>query len=339
MTAYKRMTLLILLVLSLLTVHMTASAEVTSQEVAPQEISVSSEPPVGSARLIVSDYALSSDPVLCGDGFTITLTLRNTSNDYAAKNIKLMLKDAQNEIIPERKIGSIYVDRIAADSSKTLSIQMKASASAKTDNKALALSITYEDDTGKTITDTDELYVPVRAPLKLEFDEPSLPERVVSGETIPLRINCYNRGTGTVNNIVCTIEGDGLVPESRAFFGNMASGEQKTQEVYILITRKNMNSTSSLSDEDKYGQVTANVQITYEDMDGKSYSETMDLTTSITAPVQETVVPQTETQDEPTAGQWWISITVIVLLIGAVVAVLCVQNHKKRKALQNNEMD
>ena len=51
-------------------------------------------------------------------------------------------------------------------------------------------------------TAADRIILPVRQPVRLAYEEPSLPARVTEGDTVPLTVMLMNLGKSAVYNVL-----------------------------------------------------------------------------------------------------------------------------------------
>ena len=102
------------------------------EENAPEETGKISTP-----RVIVTGFTTTPEEVYAGDTFTLTLNLKNTSKKTAVSNMLFDIQgtsegtDAANTyaaFLPTAGSSTIYVDRIGANSTKSISIELKSKA-------------------------------------------------------------------------------------------------------------------------------------------------------------------------------------------------------------------
>jgi hypothetical protein len=308
--------------------------------------SSSSEPkPQPQPKVIVSDYEVSPNPVVAGEEFNLSLTLKNTSEKQKVQNIKVNFKGETTDFISAESSNTVYLKSIAKKKTDTIDFKMKVRLNAEPKPQKVIVTIEYEDSKATAITATEEVAVEIKQPNRISYDKPNFPTTVNAGDTIPINMNVFNMGKSTLNNVMCALEAPGLIPEGSAFLGNMESGASKTAEMYVFVGTKDMSQTdegditTNGSDESaKYGATSGVIHLSYEDEFGQKFNEDIEISTSINPPV----IPETKEEpkeEKPKASQWWISVIIAALLIAAAVITAGVIRNKRKKKVALDEAD
>ena len=279
-------------------------------------------------KIIVSGYQISPSPVSAGDEFTATITLLNTSETQGVQNMAVTVSCDSPNFALQNESSTYYLGKLAKG--KTVDIELKY----KTDLETLParynimLAMEYDNSDAMTLSSSGTVPVAVTQPVRMQIELPKIPTDVNAGDTLPLSFQVMNLSRSAVYNVRVTLDAAGLIPSGTAFIGNMEAGSAMTADMDVFIGTKNM--TEGYESEDKYGYTSGIVTLTYEDENGQEYTEESEINTSINPPVisASSTEPVEETK---TAGQWWISIVIGVVVIGAL-AWLLIARKKKRSA-------
>lgn len=282
-----------------------------------------SEPaPVPQPKIMLSGYSVNPSPVVAGQIFHLSATLLNTNEKQSLDNVMISIVGMTTELLPSGSdTGNFYFEKIGKGESVTLEMDMVASPNSKPEPQKLIISVEYEGNKATAYTANEEIVIPVSQPIRLEYDEPQIPQEVNAGDTISVSLNVMNLGIGSVHNVRLSLEASGLIPDKTAFLGNIASGEAKKGDLHVFVGTKDMaESSGSVSQDEKYGHTAGVMTLDYEDEYGQKYTEEFEFTTNINPPVT-TAPEETEIEEEPKRQkQWWISI----IIAGAVIAAILI---------------
>ena len=201
----------------------------------PTPTPVPTEAPVHQPKLIVEGHTITPTDVMAGGTFALNVTLKNTSDSQSVQNIKITAKGDTTDLIPEDDTGSTYIQKIGSGKTADFLVKMQVRPDAKPGPQKVLLAIDYENSKATAFTTSEEIIVQVKQPIRLEYDQPTIPESVNSGDTITISMNLMNMGKSTLYNVRCTLEAPGLIPEGSIFLGNMESGTSKTGDIYVFV--------------------------------------------------------------------------------------------------------
>lgn len=270
-------------------------------------------------RLMVTGYLLAEQYVAPGSTTALTITFKNTSNTKSIRNIKFTLTDPSGELIPDG-MGTLFVSFLAAGSTYNWNTALSAVYTAAEGRHALAVATEYEDAQFMSYSTQDTIYVHVRQPAKLSYDNAVLPSVAVQGDTLTLNINVMNTGKAPLSNVAVRCKIVGLAAGGSTFLGDLAAGESAVAAPNLRVS------------DTKLGKVKGKIIFTYEDSDGKTYKKAEAVSTEIEAPApQET--PQQAEKKKTDLLPWWAWLTVGIVGGGAVgcAVPLAVVGAKKRK--------
>ncbi len=214
----------------------------------PPEPSATPEPtmtpsvPKPEAKMMLSNYEISPNPVYAGEEFTAVCTLENTSKTESMKNIVVKYTSQSKDFVPVDGKSSVYIDKIDAGATTTVSFKMNIRADGDAGPQAIAIEATYEDSELKALSMSGEITVQVRQKIRLEHEKPKFATQVYEGDTIPATLKLLNKGKNTLYNVSVAVDIPGVTPESDSFLGNMDSGASKTAEIYCTVNSSGANS-------------------------------------------------------------------------------------------------
>lgn len=281
------------------------------------------EAPRPEPKIIMSEYKISKDEIMAGDEFTIDVTLLNTERSWHTKNIVVTYTSEGMDILANGKTNTIFISEIKDEETHMVTLVLKARKDSEPKPQKINIDISYEDSDRMSYDATAQIIVEIRQPIRMEYDEPSIPKTVNAGDSLPVSMQIFNMGKSTLYNVLVTIEMTGAIPDGSAYLGNMLSGTSATAEIYTFFGTLDMGDNKTETDE-KYGRSEGLATITYEDEYGKSYSESMELVTSIERPVFDDIYDKQEKPVEvpEKKSQWWVSIFlllgIIMILVGAI---------------------
>ncbi len=300
------------------------------------------EAPRPQPKLIVSHYGTAPDVIKAGETFAVSATIENTSTKYDVRNITVTYAGDGKSLISSDNTNTAYIDKIKRGESADVTFNMQARLDSAPGIQTVTLTIAYEDSKATGYTVTEPLLLQVTQPVSLEYDEPKLPQTANAGDTLPLSFNVFNKGRSKLYNVMVKLEAPGLLPEGSAFVGNMEPGTSGTAELYVFVGTLGMSQNEdgnmeTDNDAEKYGYTNGKITISYEDEFGSPYTQEVDIGMNIEPPVISASADKEEEEPVDTVSQWWISVLIGAVLIGAVVTALVVRRKRKMKALGDGD--
>lgn len=280
---------------------------------------VSSQP-----KLMVEKYVLDRDYIEAGGSATVKVTIRNTSSSQDVKNIKVSFWEESAEILPAGT-GSVYYKQIAKNSSCTWSFKVTATTTAQSKPHPATITMEYEDSNGNAISTSDRIILQVRQPVRLNYEEPSLPLRVTQGDTPSFTMTLMNLGKSTIYNALLKFEIPGLSSGSSVLVGSIPPGETKTGTANFRV------------ESEQLGKVTGKLLLSYEDEYGEYYEREIPLSTTIEEKKEVTVPKKTDTARTASKFPGWI----IWAAFGTLFVLICyfVSSWlKQKKQREEDEM-
>lgn len=270
-----------------------------------------------------------SDVVNGGDGFTVTLTVRN-SGTRDAKNVVVQYISEDDSIRYTGIQDHQTIESLKKGESTTVTFDLRTLPSAMEGKHSFRFSCSYKDAANSGSYENGVNYpLTVVQKASLGYDEVRLPESITSGESFTLPVCVYNTGFSPIFNIRCSLDCDGLICSS-AFLGNLAPQESSDKTITVFVT--------TLSGSQKYGETYGNIEITYEDVNGEKQNMYQDVRITISEPVkitdEEKVKQEQEQKEQQTLSQWWISLLVAIAVIIILIAVILIARFARMMRLK-----
>ena len=311
----------------------------------PEPTPEPTEAPRPQPKIIVSNHTITPAEVMAGGTFDLEVALRNTSESQSVRNITVTAKGDTTDLIPAGDTGTEYISKISSGSTADFNVTMQVRPDAKPGPQKILLTIAYENSEAAAFTTNEEIIVQVKQPIRLKYDEPSIPESLNAGDTVSFSLNLMNMGKSTLYNVRFEVQAPGLIPEGSAFIGNMESGTSQTGDIYVFVGTLDMTDTMDMTDSPdggdagQYGPTQGSLIIIYEDEYGEEYTQQIDFETVINPPMIQTMMDEEIDMEEPeTVSQWWISVLIAGGAAAGIIIFILIR-RKKRRLLEESEDD
>lgn len=292
-------------------------------------------------KLVVDSYNFSEEKIYAGETFTLTFTVRNTSNEEDTKSILVTMTNNADtgKLTPAEGSNTLYIDKLAKGESKTMT--MSIATAPDTEAKAYEIKLDFEYEGTKTRPATlakgessASIPVTVMQKIRLKIDDPTVDGEAMEGESVPVYFSLYNMGRSPIYNCMVTVEGDGLSLEDSFFQGTVAAGNSMRADLSIITATP--------------GQIDGEIVISYED----SLEEKMEERLPLSLYVTEAYNPDANGDmddpgyiDQPTIGGMddpsssgtpvWIWIVLGVVVAAAIVVAIILLKKKRAKTLED----
>lgn len=212
-------------------------------------------------RVLIENYQLSTEEVIPGEEFDLTLKLRNTSQFYDVYSVVVSAADEAEMIYPiYGNSNQVYTNRVYARNSSEVVFHLQAADTITQSVIPLEITITYNDNYFiEKQSNTTVLYLPVRLDGDLNIISCAVPESISVGTKARVSVSYENTGLKTLHNIrmkVTRRKSDGNNSSVTNLY-SLSGGEKSTAEVYI--------------DCNEEGSIPITISFTYEDEQGKTY--------------------------------------------------------------------
>lgn len=296
-------------------------------------------------RIVVTGFETNPATVYAGDTFTLTIHVQNTAKDTAVTNVLFDMQAAQegedktntySAFLPTSGSSSIYMDRIGANTTADIVIEMTAKADLAQKPYVLDVNMKYDAGTMFDLTDKASVSIPISQESRFDTSIPEVvPADITVGSQSNVMLSIYNTGKTTLYNVQVKFHADSI-DEASAFVGNLQSGA--TGNVDVMLT----GIAPTMDD----GTVT--MEISYEDDAGKVATTEKTISLFVTEEVFDDMMGDDMMGDdmmmEEESGSnkgmiIGIVAAVVVIVIVGIIVLLQVSKKKKAAVLLKNELD
>ena len=296
---------------------------------------------LSTPRVIVTGFTTTPEEVYAGDTFKLTLNLKNTSKETSVQNMLFDIQgtqegtDANNTyaaFLPTAGSSTIFVDSIAPNSTKSISIELKSKADLAQKPYVVTVNMEYEDSKANPFTETASVSVPIKQEAKVDLSSIQvMPEAIEVGNEANVMFSIYNVGKTKLYNVNVKFVADSI-SGGDTFLGNMDPGATGNVDAYLAGQAATMDDG------------TVKILITYEDEEGKEATIEKTMTLYVNEPfypdMMEDPMMMEGMMEEQKLFPWWGFAIIGVAVAGAAAAaVFVIKKKKKAKKLAQEEME
>lgn len=291
---------------------------------------VTKEPVFFSPKIIVESYNCtlipgtgkedtqgSSAALYAGSSIRLNIKLKNTSKNTDIKNmtVSISMPDSNFELLSIS--DTKYYETFKANSTITVSYDICIGDKAPGGQYTFPITYDFADERGGGGAGSGYAKIRVSQPIEVEFTQVVMAPQVVVGDTVLLNFQALNMGNESVYNVRAKLSGNGFTPLETMYIGEIAGNNQGNGTMKIQM--------SGLRGDAIYGNTKADITFYYEDKEGKEYTQTQEINTSITSPFTP------ETDEEEVENQWWIVVVIIGILISGFAIAFTVRTIKRSR--------
>lgn len=182
------------------------------------------------------------------------------------------------------------------------------------------MTSTYEDKYFTSFESSDNILINVKQKTALDYDGVILPKKLTQDDTATMEVNLMNTGKSAIRNAKISFDIDGLETGGVLFIGVIKAGESKTGSANFQVSSS------------KLGDVKGTATLSYEDDFGKSYCESISLSSTI---IKKKAVKSDSDMDKKKSkfSLWWLFLLIGLAIGGGVGAIIPISINlsKKRK--------
>ncbi|MDY5846224.1 MAG: hypothetical protein SPJ92_06830 [Bariatricus sp.] len=288
---------------------------------------------VSTPRVIVTGFSTNPAEVKAGSNFRLTIHLKNTSRKTAVSNMLFDLSSptegsdetASPAFLPSSGSSSIYLEKIKANGTQDISIELNAKSDLVQKPYSVEISMKYEDSEGGQYESMSSVSIPVKQDARFEFSEFEInPEMISVGEEANIMCELYNLGRVKLYNVKARFEGNGIKTEE-LFVGNVESGATASIDGMLL------------AEEATAGPETMKMILSYEDESGNVTEFEKEFQLEIMEAVMDDMFMDENMMEEPKASFPIIPIIIVLLIIAAMVVGIIIMKKKKKRRLEEEE--
>lgn len=286
--------------------------------------------PTAEPVVYISKTVLEPTTAQAGEGFTMTVTLKNSITTKSVRNMLVTVDTGNVQIDLEEDSNIFPIEKIDRGGEVELTLHFSTEPAIPSGKYPIHFSFKYDSSKTLNLSSTGATVVEIQQPANMELVIPRFTNSVSVGETVPVSFQVMNMGRSTMYNVRCTVSGYGLVPSNTGYIGTMEAGTSKTTKVELYIIA--LNASEGNENGPQYGDTTGTVALIYEDETGQEYSQEATFDTTVNRPVVQLPENNTEEeQEEQRAGSWWVSVTILGgVILAAVGTILFIQKKKRR---------
>ena len=295
---------------------------------------------ISTPRVIVTGFTTTPEEVFAGDTFKLTLNLKNTSKTTSVSNMLFDIQgtqegtDANNTyaaFLPTAGSSTIFVDSIAPNGTKSISIELKSKADLAQKPYVVTVNMEYEDSKANSFTETASVSVPIKQEAKVDLSSITLmPDSIEIGNEANVMFSIYNVGKTKLYNVSVKFEADSI-SGGDTFIGNMDPGATGNVDAYLSGQAATMDDG------------TVKIIVSYEDEEGRQATIEKSMTLFVSEPFYPEMFedPMMDGMEDEKAGLPWWGIALIVVAVAgvAVAAVVVIKKKKKAKRLAQEEIE
>lgn len=276
-----------------------------------------------SPNLLVRSSSYGDGPVVAGEEFTLSLGVYATAGNEDLSDVIVSLTMPENVSLASGSLSN-YIGSLSPESIREVTFPVLPSSGFTGTVADITVNLTgIGAISGKTVTGTTSISIPISQPDRFEVGQLQVPSSVVLGETASVSLSYVNKGKNPISNLEARLSGTNLGAGGYQYLGNLNAGTEGSVDFDLTP--------------DAAGAVTGTITLSYEDASGEARTITKDFSTtveemmydpSITDPTIDEMQPQTTGM--PVWG--W----VLIVACGAVVVVVVVvviKRKKKKKAM------
>ncbi len=284
------------------------------------------EAPVSNPRILVSKYIVDSVPVMAGEDFAVTVTLKNTSSEGDVQNLLVTVSCDSTNIVLKNDTSTIFLGDLAAGKTTELELKFGTDREIPAQRYSITLAMEFDDEDAVSMASSGLVSVEVAQPVDVELSPFTMPSEINAGETVQLSFQVMNLGRTEIYNARVELVVPGLSPSGNAFIGNMDPGTSAAEILNVFAGMK--------EGDERYGYTSGVARLIYEDASGEEYTEETSTTTCINQlviPTKDPIEAQEKEEKEQTQkAQWWIFVTAGGI---AIVALALILGHRKKNSV------
>ena len=294
--------------------------------------------PKPQAKLFVTDITTNPDPVKAGQEFDLYLTIWNTSVSQYVQNLKVTVTAQDDVFLPISGSNTTYIPRIDADDTFDLHMRVRARVDAPDAPVRVDVVMEFEDQAVSSQSENQQLMLSILPVFRVQVEDPIPGDMGTSYvfQTHMVKLQVMNLGKITMFNTIVTVRSDNpdLMAAPPFFIGNMEGGSNKIAEIDLFPMAE--------------GSFEVTFVVTYENADGvedfveRTYSFYANPEPDYSYMGLPEPTPEPEEVDPLAIVRlmpWWLYAALGGLIVLIVIALGSGARARRRKALEDDEME
>lgn len=276
-----------------------------------------------SPNLLVRSSSYGEGAVTAGEEFVLSLGVYATSGNEDLNDVIVSLTMPENVSLSSGSLSN-YIGTLHPENSRdvTFPVLPASGFTGTVANITVNLAGTGAI-TGKAVTSTTTISVPISQPDRFEVGQLQVPSSIVLGETASVSLSYVNKGKNPVSNLEARLSGTNLGAGGYQYLGNLNAGTEGSVDFDLTPDAAGaLSGTITLSYEDASGEIRTITK------DFSATAEEMTMDPGMMDPGMDQMQP--ESTGMPAWG-WVLILGCGVVVI--VVVVVVVKRRKKKKAM------
>ena len=277
-------------------------------------------------KILINDFYTTPSEVVAGEDFTLVVNFKNTSKTNSVENLKAVVS-SDGTFNPVSGSSTMFVQHLSPGGSSTISIDLHPKADASPGSYNITFSMNFDSAAAKEpITDSETVAIPVHQIPKVKITNLITEGNMMVGSDVNVMTTVNNTGKCTIYNVSALIhDQDGRMSEEELYLGNLQPGSSGNVDVYLTSFEQ--------------GDIKVLADFTYEDENGKLFSESVSSDLYISEPFFEDpwdgddIVPEGETKSFP----WALLIGGVIVISGIATWIILASRRKKQQRLKDLE--
>ena len=263
------------------------------------------------------------DSVVAGEEFTLSLGVYATAGNEPLSDVIVSLTLPENVSLSNGSL-SFYLGSLQPETMQTVSFPVLPASGFTGTVANITVNLAGTGAvSGKAVTGTTAISVPISQPDRFEVGEMKAPASVVLGETTSVSLSYVNKGKNPVSNLEARLTGTNVGAGGYQYLGNLNAGTEGSVDFDLTP--------------DSAGAVSGTITLSYEDASGEVRTITKEFaTTAEEMTFDPSMMDPNMGMEEPqTTGMpmWGWAVIAVCGVVIVVVIVVVIKRRKKKKAL------
>ena len=275
-----------------------------------------------SPNLIVRSSSYGNGAV-AGEEFVLSLGVYATAGNEDLNDVIVSLTLPENVSLSNGSLSN-YVGSLSPETSREVTFPVLPASGFTGTVANITVNLTGTGSiTGKAVTGTTSISVPVSQPDRFEVGELKAPSSIVLGETSSVSLSYVNKGKNPVSNLEARLTGTNLGAGGYQYLGNLNAGTEGSVDFDLTP--------------DAAGPVSGTITLSYEDASGNPRTITKEFSSTVEqARFDPSMMDPSMTDTEPQSTglpAWALGLIVVCVVVIVVVIVVVLKRRKKKKAM------
>ena len=275
-----------------------------------------------SPNLIVRSSSYGNGAV-AGEEFVLSLGVYATAGNEDLNDVIVSLTLPENVSLSNGSLSN-YVGSLSPETSREVTFPVLPASGFTGTVANITVNLTGTGSiTGKAVTGTTSISVPVSQPDRFEVGELKAPSSIVLGETSSVSLSYVNKGKNPVSNLEARLTGTNLGAGGYQYLGNLNAGTEGSVDFDLTP--------------DAAGPVSGTITLSYEDASGNPRTITKEFSSTVEqAQFDPSMMDPSMTDTEPQSTglpAWALGLIVVCVVVIVVVIVVVLKRRKKKKAM------